>query len=190
MSPRSLVMAGGIVVALGLIVFIIGPHLVNTEAAPKPGATTPATSRTPSPGARSSLTAGGSSTDPVVFGSTVFAVWSDRDQSYDAWWGRLKPFLDEAAVPAYQGTDPAQIPDVRVDGRLSVDKEPPDLPGLSAMVHVPTTGGSFGLFLVRVDEHSPWRLLRINFPAQDNGPANSPSPTTAGAANSSKGASA
>lgn len=154
MNTKTILLAGGLLLAVVLIGVVIVPERVSDDPEP---------SQRPSPtGAPSS--AGEASTDPVVFGSEVFAVWSKRDQAYEAWWTELQPYLDEAAVAAYRGTDPAEIPDVKVNGDLSVDEEPPDLPGLSAMVRVPTTGGEFGLFLVRVEESSPWRLLRINFP--------------------------
>jgi len=104
------------------------------------------------------------SSDPLVAGRDVFERWARPGLTYAAWWQDLEPLLSPAARQAYQYTDPAQIPSLRITGPVTKAAKAPDLVGLSAMVYVPTNRGRFGLFLTRTTKTSPWLLLRISFP--------------------------
>lgn len=113
----------------------------------------------------SSASATTTSSDPLAAAATIFAAWSQRTLDYETWWSRLKPMLSPAGQAAYAGTDPSAIPDLRVTGPYRLDPTPPDDPSTSALVHVATDRGTFGLFLVRSAPGAPWRLLQIVFPA-------------------------
>lgn len=124
-------------------------------------------SATPSGAASSSgstPSTAGDSADAVTAAKTIFTTWDRPELDYATWWGDLEPLLSPAGQQAYARTDPSSIPKLRVTGPYKLDPKAPDDPTTTALVHVPTDRGSFGLFLVHSDASAPWRLLRIVFP--------------------------
>lgn len=125
-------------------------------------------SAAPSSGAASSAgntpSTAGNSADAVTAAKTIFTTWDRPEMDYSTWWGALEPLLSPAGQQAYARTDPSSIPKLRVTGPYKLDPKAPDDPTTTALVHVPTDRGSFGLFLVHSDASAPWRLLRIVFP--------------------------
>lgn len=145
----------------------------STSSSPAPTGTSSPTPAVSSAAAAASPSASGgpassappvSSADPVVAGRATFELWARPQVAYGQWWRDLAPRLSPAGKQAYQYTDPSQIPTLRITGALTKAAKAPDLPGLSAMVYVPTDRGQFALFLTRTTSTSPWLLLRISFP--------------------------
>ncbi|NEK59971.1 hypothetical protein GCU56_19120 [Geodermatophilus sabuli] len=74
------------------------------------------------------------------------------------WWSEFAPLLSSAAVVAYEGTDPEQVPASAVTGR------PRPTPGVSAFlatVLVPTDAGEYAVLLAREGAGAPWLVERI-----------------------------
>jgi hypothetical protein len=77
----------------------------------------------------------------------------------ETWWAELAPLLSPAALEAYSGTDPAEVPAREVTG--------PAWPGESASsylatVFVPTDAGEYAVLLVREGGDAPWLVERIS----------------------------
>lgn len=104
------------------------------------------------------------STDPVRAAEKVFTTWNQPSLDYATWWGGLEPLLALPARQAYLATDPANIPEIRVTGPYRLAPEAPDDPETTALVHVPTDRGAFGLFMQHAGPEEPWFLLQIEFP--------------------------
>lgn len=132
--------------------------LAGCGSSPSPaGTTTAASSTTSSPSTPAS-------TDAVTAARTAFTAWARPNLDYATWWAQLQPLLSPAGQQAYAGTDPANIPVLKVTGPYRLDPKAPDDPETTAMVHVATDRGTFGLFLSRAGQGAPWQLLQIVFP--------------------------
>ncbi len=119
-----------------------------------------AASSSPSP----TLTATAPASTPLGAGERVWAAFSNRGLTYEAWWAQLKPLLSEAARAVYVYDDPSRIPPMRITGRIHVAAKPPAEARYTAEVVVPTNKGAFGLDLERHKIGSPWLLYAIKFP--------------------------
>lgn len=128
----------------------------GTSAAPVPGAGT-ATPGTPpaSPGASAA----------EAFATKVFAAWSSRTLSYDAWWAQLSPMLSSGGKAMFQYTDPANIPALKVTGPAKVTdavKGPNAVAPGGANVAVPTSRGQFVVQLEH--DQAGWAMYAMQFP--------------------------
>jgi hypothetical protein len=101
---------------------------------------------------------------PLGAGERVWAAFSQRGLSYDAWWAQLEPLLSASARAVYKYDDPRKIPSMTVTGKLRVAAKAPAEPRYTAEVIVPTSKGAFGLDLERHKLTSRWLLYAIKFP--------------------------
>jgi hypothetical protein len=132
----------------------------HDDSAPARNSSTP-----PNAPASTNSSAAAEPASAVSFARLVFTRWSERDLSYEQWWHQLRPMLSPAGQQAYEHTDPQQIPALRVNGIPKASPVPPGEADLTAQVAVPTTVGVFQVVLSRDTTTSPWRLLRLGFPA-------------------------
>ena len=98
----------------------------------------------------------------------IFTTWARPNVAYDRWWADLEPMLSESGAADYQYTDPDQIPALRVTGAPVMVQG--RLPGglvdeNTALVTMPTSIGTFGVYLTRSGDGEAWRMLRMRFPA-------------------------
>jgi hypothetical protein len=101
---------------------------------------------------------------PLGAGERVWAAFSERGLSYDAWWARLKPLLSDSAQAVYVYDDPSKIPAMRLTDKIRLAPKPPQQAGYTARVIVSTNKGVFDLDLERHTLKSPWLLYAITFP--------------------------
>jgi hypothetical protein len=101
---------------------------------------------------------------PLRAGERVWAAFSERGLTYDAWWAQLKPLLSASARAVYVYDDPRKIPPMKLTGKIRLAPEPPQQAGYTARVVVPTSKGVFDLDLERHTLKSPWLLYAIKFP--------------------------
>ncbi|GAB3868549.1 hypothetical protein GCM10028801_44660 [Nocardioides maradonensis] len=129
------------------------------------GHTSPATSSQGTSTSSSTSTASTTpSTDAVSAARTVFTTWDQPTLDYGTWWTQLQPLLSPAGQQAYAGTDPANIPALKITGPYRLDPKAPDDPATTALVHVQTDRGPFALFMEHAGPGQPWYLLQIEFP--------------------------
>jgi hypothetical protein len=102
---------------------------------------------------------------PLGTGERVWAAFSQRGTSYDAWWARLGPLLSDSARAVYVYDDPANIPAMKLTGSIHLAAKAPGERRYTAEVVVPTSKGIFGLDLERHTLTSRWLLYAIRFPA-------------------------
>ncbi len=158
MRNRALA-AAGVLVALGAFAGC------TTEAKSAPAEHSPASeaaAASTSPSPRSMATAPASTS--LGAGERVWAAFSNRGLSYEAWWAQLKPLLSEAARAVYVYDDPRKIPSMRITGEIHLAAKAPAEARYTAEVVVPTNKGVFGLDLERHKIGSPWLLYAIKFP--------------------------
>jgi hypothetical protein len=101
---------------------------------------------------------------PLGAGERVWAAFSQRGLSYDAWWAHLRPLLSDSARAVYRYDDPRNIPSMTLTGKIHVAAKAPARPRYTAEVVVPTSKGRFGLDLERHTLTSRWLLYAIKFP--------------------------
>ena len=101
---------------------------------------------------------------PLGAGERVWAAFSQRGVSHDAWWAKLKPLLSDSAQAVFVYDDPRKIPSMKLTGKIHVAAKAPDQPRFTAEVVVPTSKGVFALDLERHTLKSPWLLYAIKFP--------------------------
>lgn len=77
----------------------------------------------------------------------------------ETWWGELAPLLSPAALEAYAGTDPAEVPAHAVTGAAWPGESPSSY---LATVFVPTDAGEYAVLLVREGGGTPWLVERIS----------------------------
>lgn len=156
---------GAALVSALLVASLTGCGDTNSTEPQSPGASPSQTETSSSP--ENPATTGAAMpamNEPVTAAQTIFTAWARPELDYETWWAELEPMLSPTGQQAYAGTDPAAIPKLKVTGSYRLDPKPPDDPNTTALVHVPTNLGSFGLFLVHDGEGQPWRLLRLIFP--------------------------
>lgn len=79
----------------------------------------------------------------------------------DRWMAGIRPYLSPAAVEAYTGTDPANVPVHRVLGAGVLRSWTPQI----ARVTVRTDAGMYEVLLSRLDAATPWQVERAIPPA-------------------------
>jgi hypothetical protein len=77
----------------------------------------------------------------------------------ETWWAELTPLLSPAALEAYAGTDPAEVPASEVTGEGWPGESASDY---LATVFVPTDAGEYAVLLVREGGGAPWLVERIS----------------------------
>lgn len=153
-STRSLLAALVVTAALGLTA-------CQSDDA-DPAGSSPTTSSSAATGV-----AGANETDAVAFAKAFWTAFNDNANaglSYDQWWAALKPLLTANAAAVHVYDDPRTFPKVTVTGDFTEAPEPPDVPGYTAEIYVPTNEGRYSLYLSRTDKTAPWRLEGIGFP--------------------------
>lgn len=96
---------------------------------------------------------------------TAMAAFARPDLSFDEWWERLQPLLDQTASLDYSYMDPAVIPATTITGpAVMVD----DTSAYVATIDVPTDVGTYTLILSRADASSPWLTSRFTPPSEGN----------------------
>jgi hypothetical protein len=101
---------------------------------------------------------------PLGTGERVWAAFSQRGLSQDAWWAELKPLLSNSARATYVYDDPRNLPAMKLTGKLHLAAKAPGEPKYTAEVVVPTSKGTFALDLERHTVGSKWLLYSITFP--------------------------
>ena len=101
----------------------------------------------------------GSSDAALAQATAAVTAFARPGLDAQTWWAELAPLLSPAALEAYAGTDPAEVPASAVTG--------PAWPGESASnylatVFVPTTAGDYAVLLVREGGGAPWLVERIS----------------------------
>jgi len=120
----------------------------------------------PSP---STTVSGANETDPVAFGKAFWqAFYGNADRGYDYWWSQLSPLLSPAAAAVHSYDNPGTFTVPTVTGEITEAPQPPETPGVTAEVYVPTDEGRYSLFLSRRSTTDPWRLTKIGFPEGAN----------------------
>lgn len=142
---------------------------VSASASSAPSSAAPSTSPSAPAAPTSSSPAtvkGTDMTKSVDAATRIFTTWSNRKLDYDAWWAQLEPLLSPAAQRAYANTDPANIPPLKIKGKLK--ELPGGVPnttaGLATYVAIPTDKGQFKIALERTEEGAPWVMLGLEFP--------------------------
>jgi hypothetical protein len=97
-------------------------------------------------------------------GERVWAAFSERGLSQDAWWKQLSPLLSDSARAVYVYDDPRNLPEMKLTGAIHLAAKPPAEPRYTAEVVVPTSQGTFALDLERHTLSSKWLLYAITFP--------------------------
>lgn len=133
-----------------------GDAAVPTSSAALPGHAEGSTLPTPLPQPTDDLASQESAVTQATAAVTAFAR---PDLDPETWWDGLAPLLSPAALEAYAGTDPAEVPARAVTG--------PAWPGESpssylATVFVPTDVGEYAVLLVREGGGTPWLVERIS----------------------------
>lgn len=118
----------------------------------------------PSPGSGPTAPTAPAST-PLGAGERVWAAFSQRGLSHDAWWARLRPLLSDSARAVYVYDDPRKIPPMTITGKVHTAAKAPAEPRYTSEVVVPTSKGTFRLDLERHTLRSRWLLYAIKFPA-------------------------
>lgn len=138
----------------------------STAVTPSVAPTSSAPAAAPSRTAPAAPAKGLDMTKPVDAATRIFGLWSTRSLAYEAWWARLKPYLSPAAARAYEYTDPANIPPLKIKGKLTElpGGVPDATPGLATYVAIPTDKGRFKMALERDHEGGPWIMLGLEFP--------------------------
>jgi hypothetical protein len=116
--------------------------------------------RTPTPALTASAPAG----TPLGAGERVWAAFSQRGLTYDAWWAQLRPLLSDSARAVYRYDDPRNIPSMTITDKIHVAAKAPARPRYTAEIIVATSKGRFGLDLERHTLKSRWLLYAIKFP--------------------------
>jgi hypothetical protein len=109
------------------------------------------------------LTPTASARTPLGTGERVWAAFSHRGVSYDAWWARLEPLLSDSARAVYVYDDPRNIPSMELTGPIRPAAKPPGQARYTAEVVVPTSKGVFRLDRERHTLASMWLLYAIKF---------------------------
>lgn len=99
-------------------------------------------------------------------GTAAVTAFARPDLPPDRWWAQLRPLLTPAALEAYAGTDPAEVPARAVTGPAwSGESASPYL----ALTFVPTDAGEYAVLLVRDGGGAPWLVERITQVAPGTG---------------------
>jgi ABC-type transport system substrate-binding protein len=154
--------AAAVAMALAALCAVAG-----CASAPSSGPTSHTTTSTPSPAASSPspmLTPTAPARTPLGTGERVWAAFSERGLSHDAWWTHLKPLLSDSAQAVYVYDDPRNIPSMKITDKIHLAAKAPAEPRYTAEVIVPTSKGDFGLDLERHTLRSEWLLYAIKFP--------------------------
>jgi hypothetical protein len=101
---------------------------------------------------------------PLGSGERVWAAFSQRGLTHDAWWAHLEPLLSDAARAVYVYDDPRNIPAMKLTGKTRLAANAPGQAKYTAEVIVPTSKGDFALDLERHTLQSRWLLYAIKFP--------------------------
>jgi ABC-type transport system substrate-binding protein len=101
---------------------------------------------------------------PLGAGQRVWAAFSERGLSYDAWWAQLEPLLSDSARAVYVYDDPRNLPAMKLTDKLRLAAKAPAQARYTAEVVVPTDKGDFALDLERHTLGSTWLLYAIKFP--------------------------
>lgn len=92
----------------------------------------------------------------------VLTTWARPDRTHAEWWAELEPLLTPSAAEAYESTDPAVIPPLKLEGEPVEDVGAPD-PYVTTY-YLETSEGRFGVDLARSPGGGPWRAFSIIFP--------------------------
>lgn len=91
-------------------------------------------------------------------GLAAVTAFARPDVSSAEWWTELSPMLSPAAMEAYVGTDPVQVPAREVTGPAWTGVSPSPF---LATVFVPTDAGEYAVLMVREGGGAPWLVERI-----------------------------
>lgn len=106
-------------------------------------------------------------TDPLVAAREGLRAWAQPTRTYERWWAALAPLLSAAALEAYAGTDPAELPALTVTGTPALTSPRDDAAArdaLMASVEVNTSVGQFVVDLTRTDPDAGWLVSRLILP--------------------------
>ena len=114
----------------------------------------------------------------LTAGAAAVTAFARPDVPAEEWWSELEPLLSPAAVEAYAGTDPAEVPARAVTGPpWQGESESPYL----ALTFVPTDVGDYAVLLVRDGGGAPWLVERITLvPPEASATPGTPTATRAG----------
>ena len=111
----------------------------------------------------------------LAAGAAAVTAFARPDLPAERWWSDLQPLLSPAAVEAYAGTDPAEVPARAVTGPPWQGES--DSPYL-ALTFVPTDVGDYAVLLVRDGGGAPWLVERITLvPAEASATPSTPAPS-------------
>jgi hypothetical protein len=95
----------------------------------------------------------------IAQATAAVTAFARPDLDPEAWWDGLAPLLSPAALEAYAGTDPAEVPASAVTGAAWSGESPSSY---LATVFVPTDVGEYAVLLVREGGGTPWLVERIS----------------------------
>jgi ABC-type transport system substrate-binding protein len=156
---------------VGVVLVVLGATAAcassagSTSANHTPSKHTTAAADSSSPSPKPMLTPTAPAGTPLGAGERVWAAFSERGLTYDAWWAQLKPLLSASAQAVYVYDDPSKIPSMKLTGKIQLAPKAPQEAGYTARVVVPTSKGVFDLDLERHTLKSRWLLYAIKFPA-------------------------
>jgi hypothetical protein len=94
----------------------------------------------------------------LAAGAAAVSAFARPDLPAERWWAELRPLLSPAAIEAYSGTDPAEVPAREVTGPPWEGESPS---AYLALTFVPTDVGDYAVLLVRDGGGAPWLAERI-----------------------------
>jgi hypothetical protein len=100
----------------------------------------------------------------LAAGAAAVTAFARPDLPAERWWAELRPLLSPAAIEAYSGTDPAEVPARAVTGPPWEGESPSTY---LALTFVPTDVGDYAVLLVRNAGGAPWLAERITLVPAD-----------------------
>jgi hypothetical protein len=94
----------------------------------------------------------------LALASEAVTAFARPEVSPDQWWAELSPLLSPAALVAYSGTDPVEVPAREVIGPARTGVSPS---AFLSTVFVPTDAGEYAVLMVREGSGAPWLVERI-----------------------------
>jgi hypothetical protein len=100
----------------------------------------------------------------LAVGVAAVTAFARPELPAEQWWSELRPLLSPAALEAYVGTDPAEVPAHAVTGS---PWRGDSASSYLAMTFVPTDAGDYAVLLVRDGGGAPWLVERITLVPAD-----------------------
>jgi hypothetical protein len=135
--------------------------LFDSKTPPAPADSAPAT--TPPPATASEPSAHEGAEEAA---SAALTSWARPQLSYAVWWSQLAPLLTVDAQESYSYTDPSNVPALTITGAAEEESAPWN-PNATTF-WFPTSGGRYGVDVVRPPGQDAWKAANIIFPGEES----------------------